>query len=134
MPAPPASARGDSDHGTGALVHHLTRRSQRDQLHGRHCSALLVLSTARFSSATLERLSGCGIIICGIILIGGQRIQVGLPYAGKTAEITVGSDTYQITVDDGTTLTAPRTTSRDIKRHKAANYAPPQQPRSTLSL
>ncbi len=35
----------------------------------------------------------------GAIMIGGQRIQVGLPHAGKTAEITVGSDTYQITVE-----------------------------------
>ena len=58
----------------------------------------------------------------GAIMIGGQRIQVGLPHAGQTAEITVESDTYQITVEDGITLTAPRTTSRDIKRHKASRY------------
>jgi hypothetical protein len=70
----------------------------------------------------------------GAIMIGGQRIQVGRPHAGKTAEVTIEADTYHITVEDGITLTAPRTTSRDIKRHKAANYAPPQQPRSTLSL
>jgi len=55
-------------------------------------------------------------------MIGGQRIQVGLPYAGKTAEITIETDTYQITVQDGVTITAPRQTSRDIKRHKASNY------------
>ena len=30
----------------------------------------------------------------GAIMIDGQRIAVGLPHAGKTAEITVGSDTY----------------------------------------
>jgi transposase InsO family protein len=60
--------------------------------------------------------------IRGAIMIGGQRIQVGLPHAGKTAEITVESDTYQITVEDGITITAPRTTSRDIKRHKASDY------------
>ncbi len=36
--------------------------------------------------------------------------------------ITVGSGTYQITVEDGIILTAPRTTSRDIKRHKASRY------------
>jgi hypothetical protein len=58
----------------------------------------------------------------GAIMIGGQRIQAGLPHAGKTAEITIGSDTYQITVQDGTALTVPRTTSRDIKRHKASHY------------
>ena len=59
----------------------------------------------------------------GAIMIGGQRIQVGLPHAGKTAEVTVESDTYQITVEPGITITAPRTTSRDIRRHKASNYS-----------
>jgi hypothetical protein len=34
-------------------------------------------------------------------MIGGQRIQVGLPHAGKTVEITAQADTYQITVEDG---------------------------------
>jgi len=46
------------------------------------------------------------------------------PHAGKTADITIESDTYQITVQDGIALTAPGTTSRDIKRHKASNYQP----------
>jgi hypothetical protein len=58
----------------------------------------------------------------GAIMIGGQRIQVGLPHAGKTLKITVESDTYQIAVEPGITITAPRTTSRDIRRHKASNY------------
>ena len=58
----------------------------------------------------------------GAIMIGGQRIQVGLPHAGKTAEVTVESDTYQITVEPGIIITAPRTTSRDIRRHKASSY------------
>jgi hypothetical protein len=58
----------------------------------------------------------------GAIMIGGQRIQVGLPHAGKTAQVTVQADTYQITVEEGITVTAPRKTSRDIKRHKASNY------------
>ena len=65
-------------------------------------------------------------------MIGGKRIQVGLPHAGKTAEITIETDTYQITVADDVSITAARTTSRDIKRHKAANYGPPEQRRSTL--
>ena len=64
------------------------------------------------------------ISVRGAIMIGGQRIQVGLPHAGKTAEITVSSDTYQITLEDGITITAPRTTSRDINRHKASDYQP----------
>ena len=33
-------------------------------------------------------------------------------------------NTCQITVEPGITITAPRTTSRDIKRHKASNYQP----------
>ena len=58
----------------------------------------------------------------GAIMIGGQKIQVGLAHARKTVEVTVGADTYQIAVDPGITITAPRTTSRDIRRHKASNY------------
>jgi phosphate/sulfate permease len=56
------------------------------------------------------------------IMIGGQGIQVGLPHAGKTVEVTVGPDTIQVTVETGITVTAARTTSRDIRRHKASNY------------
>jgi hypothetical protein len=55
----------------------------------------------------------------------GERIEVGLPHAGKTAEVTAGTDTYQITAEDGIIFTAPRRTSRDIKRHKDSNYGPP---------
>ena len=51
------------------------------------------------------------------------RWMPSLTHARKTAEVTVGADTYQITVEDGITLTAPRTTSRDIRRHKASNYS-----------
>jgi hypothetical protein len=58
----------------------------------------------------------------GAIMIGGQRIQVSLPHAGKTAEITIDSGTYQITVENGITIAAPRKTSRPIKRHKASDY------------
>jgi len=57
----------------------------------------------------------------GAIMVGGQKIQVGLTHARKTADVTVGTDTYQIAVEDGITITAPRTTSRDIRRHKASN-------------
>jgi hypothetical protein len=66
-------------------------------------------------------------------MIGGQRIQVGLRHAGKTAEITIDSDTYQITVEDETTMTAPRQTSRNIKRHKASNYQNQADSGSTLA-
>jgi len=56
-------------------------------------------------------------------MVGRQKIQVGLAHARKTAEVTVEAGTCQITVEDGITLTAPRTTSRDIRRHKASNYS-----------
>jgi len=42
-----------------------------------------------------------------------------LPHAGKTAEITVGSDTYQIRIeDDNIAISAPRKTSREILRQR----------------
>jgi hypothetical protein len=33
--------------------------------------------------------------------VGGQPIQLGLPHASKTAEVSVGSNTFQISVEDG---------------------------------
>jgi hypothetical protein len=58
----------------------------------------------------------------GSVMIGGQKIQVGLVHARKTVQVTVEPDTYQVAVETGTTVTAARTTSRDIRRHKASNY------------
>jgi hypothetical protein len=55
-------------------------------------------------------------------MVGGQRIQVGLAHARKTVEVAVGPDSYQIAVEPGITVTAARTSSRDIRRHKASNY------------
>ena len=55
-------------------------------------------------------------------MVGGQKIQVGLAHARKTAEVIVEAGTYQITVEAGITITVPRTTSRAIRRHKASNY------------
>lgn len=55
-------------------------------------------------------------------MIGGQKIQVGFAHARKTAGVTVDADTYQITVEPSITITAPRTTSSDIRRHKASSY------------
>jgi hypothetical protein len=59
----------------------------------------------------------------GAIMVGGQKIQVGLAHARKTAEVTVEADTYEITVEPAITVTAPRTGSRDVRRHKASNYS-----------
>jgi len=55
-------------------------------------------------------------------MIGGQRIQVGLPHASKTAEVTIEAGTFQIAVELGVVITAPRTTSRAILRQKASRY------------
>jgi hypothetical protein len=55
-------------------------------------------------------------------MIGWQKIQVGLTHARKTVHVSVGSDTYQIAVEPAITVTAARTSSRDIRRHKASNY------------
>jgi hypothetical protein len=60
----------------------------------------------------------------GAIMIGGQKILVGLAHARKTAEVKMETDTYQITVEPGNTITAARTAGRDIRRHKASNYGP----------
>lgn len=51
----------------------------------------------------------------GSIMIGGQKIQVGLAHARKTVEVSVKADTYQVTVEPGITVTAPRSTSRDMR-------------------
>jgi hypothetical protein len=48
-------------------------------------------------------------------MVGGQRIQVGLAHARKTVAVTVGPDTIQVAVETSITVTAARTTSRDIR-------------------
>jgi transposase InsO family protein len=58
----------------------------------------------------------------GSVMVGGQKIQVGLGHARKTVQVSVGPDTYRITVEPGITVTAARTASRDIRRHKASSY------------
>jgi hypothetical protein len=55
-------------------------------------------------------------------MVGGQRIQVGLARARKTVAVTVRPDTIQVAVETSITVTAARTTSRDIRRHKAPDY------------
>jgi hypothetical protein len=55
-------------------------------------------------------------------MVGGQKIQAGLPHGRKTVAVTVRPDTYQVAVEPGLTVTAARTASRDIRRHKASSY------------
>jgi hypothetical protein len=64
----------------------------------------------------------------GSIMVGGQKIQVGLAHARKTVQVTVESDTYQIAVEPGITITAARTASRDIRRRKASDYTQTARP------
>jgi hypothetical protein len=64
----------------------------------------------------------------GSIMVGGQKIQVGLAHASKTVQVTVEADTYQVTVEPGITVTGPRAASRDIRRHKASSYPPGSEP------
>ena len=58
----------------------------------------------------------------GSVMVGRQKIQVGLAHARKTVQVTVGPDTYEVTVETGITVTAARTASRDIRRHKSSSY------------
>jgi hypothetical protein len=46
--------------------------------------------------------------IRGAIVVGGQKIQVGLAHVRKTAQITVESDIYQITVAEPICRTSVR--------------------------
>jgi hypothetical protein len=62
------------------------------------------------------------------IMIGGQRIRVGLHDAGKTAEVTIETDTCQITVENGITITASRTTGCNIKTAQSLELWPARQP------
>jgi hypothetical protein len=58
----------------------------------------------------------------GAIMIGCQRIQVGLPHAGKTAEVPWNPTLTRSPLSPAS-LSPRRTTSRDIRRHKASNYS-----------
>jgi hypothetical protein len=58
------------------------------------------------AAATAEPLVvTCRVSVRGAIMVG-QKIQAGLAHARKTAEVTVASDTYQITVEPGITRSA----------------------------
>jgi hypothetical protein len=50
----------------------------------------------------------------------GEASAVWRLHAGKAAQVTAEADIYEIIVDPGITITAPRITSRDIRRHRAS--------------
>ena len=93
----------------------------------------MLLPSGRVTDLTLKRQGhGSG---RGSVMVGGQKIQVGLTHARKTVQVTVGSDTYVIAVEPGITVTAPRTSSRDIRRRKASNYhRQPAAPQELLTV
>jgi hypothetical protein len=55
-------------------------------------------------------------------MVGGQRIQVGLAHARKTVAVPWAAEITIQVVEPGITVTAARTASRDIRRHKASSY------------
>jgi hypothetical protein len=73
-------------------------------------AAELRVYRARFSSIALAWVACAGFLVVGL-----SMVTIGPSQRG-------GPDTYQVTVETGTTVTAPRTASRDIRRHKASNY------------
>ena len=71
-------------------------------------------------------------VISAGLPLAGQRITLhldGPAHARKTVQVTVGPGTDQVAAGTGITVTAARTASRDIRRHKASNYSrPPAAP------
>jgi hypothetical protein len=55
----------------------------------------------------------------GAIMIARQRIQAGLPHAGKTATVTCQDDTFRVVIDGETVAVVPRLTTREVRRYKA---------------
>jgi hypothetical protein len=80
-----------------------------------------VIEVERTVNASGDVSLGDCILSAGLPL-AGQKIQVGLVHARKTVAVTVGPDTYQVAVEPGITITAPRTAGRDVRRHKASSY------------
>jgi hypothetical protein len=75
------------------------------------------LLTFRFSA-------GADASVRGSIMVGGQKIQVGLAHARKTVQVTVGPDTYQVAVETGITVTAAALPAATSDGTKASNYSP----------
>jgi hypothetical protein len=80
----------------------------------------------------------------GNVSLGDRIVSAGLPLAGQRVTLRLdgpvvhilsaaGSDTYQITIEPGITVTAARTASRDIRRHEASNYDQHPAPEGSLT-
>jgi hypothetical protein len=55
----------------------------------------------------------------GGIQVARQRIQVGMTHAGKIVTVTAENNSFRLVIDGETVGVIPRTTSREIDRHKA---------------
>jgi transposase InsO family protein len=55
----------------------------------------------------------------GSIMVATQKIQVGLIYARKIADVTAGDNSFRLDIDGQTVAVVPRTTSKEIHRYKA---------------
>ena len=59
----------------------------------------------------------------GGIQVVGQRVQVGLPHARTTVTVEVEDTTLSVLNEDETILkVVPRTTSKEVTRHKAYGH------------
>jgi len=55
----------------------------------------------------------------GGIQVARQRIQVGMTHAGEIVTVVAENNTFRLVIDGETIRAGPRTTSREIDRHKA---------------
>ena len=67
------------------------------------------------ADVTVQRRVSCR----GGIQVAGQRIQAGMTHAGKIVTVTCENDSFRLVIDGETVGVVPRTTSREIDRHKA---------------
>jgi hypothetical protein len=75
---------------------------------------------------TVQRRVSCR----GAIMIARQRIQAGLPHAGKTATVICENDTFQLVIGGETVAIVPRATTKEVRRYKAraTRRRPPASP------
>lgn len=52
-------------------------------------------------------------------MIARQRIQAGLPHAGKTATVTCETSRFRVVIDGETVAIVPRATTKEVRRYKA---------------
>jgi hypothetical protein len=64
---------------------------------------------------TVQRRVSCR----GAIMIARQRIQAGLPHAGKTATVTCETSHFRVVIDGETVAVVPRATTKEVRRYKA---------------